>query len=180
MEISEAIKKRRSVREYTSEDISEDLLREIIKAGTVAPSARNMQPWHFIIIRDNLIQKQLILDGSGREQLVKAPVVIAVCFDNKNEYGALDAALAAENIMIAAAGHGVGSCVVASYYQRQDKKDQYSKLKETIKLPENIDALLLMALGYSEEIPAERKLKPFEELIHFDRFGGLQYLKDEK
>lgn len=181
METYEAIKKRRSIRNYTSADIAEDDLRKIILAGAMAPSAHNQQPWQFIVIRDNEIQRRLMLGGSHREQLVKAPIVLAVCFETKaDDYGIIDASLAAENIVIAAADIGISSCIVTSYLPDKSQHRQYEELKEILKVPKEIEVLLLIALGYLAEDPDEKRLKPFEDLIHFEKYGGLQYLKDEK
>ena len=175
METFEVIKKRRSVREYTSEDISEDLLRKIIQAGAMAPSAHNKQPWQFIIVRDNKIQKELMLDGEWRGQLVKAPVVVAVCFDAKNPYGSIDAALASENIVIAASSEGIGSCVLTSYWPDKQEAKNYNEIKKILKVPDSLEVLLLITLGYPAENPETRKFKPFEELIHFDKYGRNRY-----
>jgi len=181
MDVKEAILKRRSIRSFSSKDIPEETLREIISLGVRAPSAHNEQPWQFILIRDNEIQRELMLDGEWREQLVKAPAVVAVCFDKKiSPYGAVDAGLAAENILLAALNFGISSCVVTSYLQDEEAQKEYRQIKKILNVPENIEVLLLIALGYPAEEPSERRLRPIDELVHLDQYGRSQYLSEEE
>ena len=133
MELMDAIRNRRAVREYTSEPVAPDTIRALIEAATLAPSAVNAQPWLFTVIRDGKVLDRisaaakahmltLIGEGSGlhgmREHLTNpefhifyhAPVLILISASGSDGWAVEDATLAAENLMLAACDKGLGTC----------------------------------------------------------------------
>ncbi|MCD1293960.1 nitroreductase [Methanocella sp. CWC-04] len=135
-DILDTIYSRRSVREYRQEDIPDEIMKDIIKAGTYAPSSMNRQPWRFVIIKNRELIKRLsdIAKKAWLEKVANnnndpgiaslarmassptfnifydAPVLVLI-FSSPDAYRPeVDCALAAENMMLAARSYGIGSC----------------------------------------------------------------------
>ena len=82
MELNEAIKKRRSIRAYKTQDVPEKVVEKLIEAASFAPSAGNIQPWKFVIIRKPDAKKKLA-QAARQAFIEEAPVVIVVCANKK-------------------------------------------------------------------------------------------------
>ena len=166
MEPLEIIKTRRSIREYADKEIAKDLLEKIVDAGRFAPTARNVQPWEFVVITQAPSLKKLGELAENGRFLVQAKACIAVfCADTK--YYLEDGCAATCNIMLAAASLGIGSCWVAG-----DKKPYCSDVAKLFNAPAGYKLVSLIALGYpkskdSFHIAEKRGLK---EVIHWDKF----------
>ena len=155
---------RRSIRRYEKKEIPEDVLNQILEAGRNAPSAANMQPIRFIILKDHEIKKKLSTIFS--RFLKEAPVAIVGCADVKarltGRWAVVDATIAMQNMVIAAWNLGVGSCWIGAFNQK--------KVKEKLKIPEKWKVVALMTLGYPAEQPKTRKKKTFEKMFSFESF----------
>ncbi|MCR4433959.1 MAG: nitroreductase family protein [Caldiserica bacterium] len=167
MELFEAIKTRRSIRAFSNEPISQEILSELVNAGVWAPSAGNMQAWRFIIITDsNQIEK---IKNLSPGIFGKPKAVIAVCSDfdeatkksglQGERFAIIDASMAAENILLAAHDKGLGACVIGSFHELA--------LQRLLNLPPNIKPILLIILGFPAETPKPPKRK-FEEIIWWE------------
>lgn len=168
MEFYKLVKQRRSIRAYKPDPVEEDKLLRILEAGRLAPSAANRQPWHFVVVRDSL-KREHLRRGYDREWFVKAPVIIVVCADpsaawkrkDGEEYWKVDAAIAMEHIVLAAANEGLGTCWIGAFDEKA--------VREVLGIPEHIRVVAMTPLGY----PAEEKgpvadRKPLEEIAHYD------------
>ncbi|TRO47109.1 hypothetical protein E2P47_04925, partial [Candidatus Bathyarchaeota archaeon] len=82
MEVFEAIQKRHSVRSYLSDEVSSEKLEKLLEAARLAPSAGNIQPWHFIVVSEQQKRKKLS-KGRYAKFLVESPVVLVGCGDKK-------------------------------------------------------------------------------------------------
>lgn len=160
---------RRSIRKYTGEVVSEELIEEILKAGMAAPSAGNEQPWHFIVIRDKSIMEDITKFHPYSQMLKEASHAIVVCGDlslQKYEgYWIQDCSAAMQNMLLMADSLGLGA-VWLGVYPREERVD---KLKELLNIPQNVIPLGIMSLGYPAETkePSDR-FNP--ERIHRDRW----------
>lgn len=156
MEPLEIIFTRRSIRKYKPEPVDRKDLRTIIEAGMHAPSARNQQPWQFIVIENNGIKEQITRAHPYASMLPGAPVAILVCGDTNLEkssgYWPIDCSAATQNMLLAAHALGIGS-VWLGVHPRNERKDAIRKICD---LPENIEPFALIVLGY----PDEHKEKP--------------------
>lgn len=164
MNALEAIRKRRSVREFAERPIPEDVLRSIVDAGRWAATARNEQPWEFIVIteRDRLRAVGESTDH-GRFIAEAGACVAVVCRDTK--YYLEDGSAATQNMMVAATALGVDSCWVAG-----DKKPYAPKILDLLGAPAGYRLVALVALGYRKgdvEVPSKRAL---EDLLHWERW----------
>lgn len=158
MDAMEAILTRRSVRKFTGEIIPDELYDKLLRAAMQAPSARNDQPWQFIIIDNRDTMDAISRFHPYAQMLNKAAGVITVCGDRRLEqnvgYIALDCAAASENILLAAHALGLGA-VWLGVYPRTERMRSLSGL---LNLPENIIPISMIALGIPEvkSIPENR------------------------
>jgi nitroreductase len=164
-------KNRYSVRAYLDKPVDEDLVMKIMEAVRFAPSACNNQPLSFIVIRDKDSRKKLETVYS-RDWFLNAPCIIAVCFDKKlswkrgdgKEYGEVDAAIAMDHLTLAATELGLGTCWIGAF-----KADA---ARAVLMLPENIEPVAFTPLGYPAASKVTKNRKDFDQLIHWEFYGG--------
>lgn len=160
---------RRSIRRYKEQDISEESIEKIIKAGMAAPSAGDEQPWQFIVIKDKNILGEIPKFHPYSLMLKEANCAIVVCGDLSLErmegFWIQDCSAAAQNMLLMANELGLGSVWLGVY----PVEDRVKSLKGLLELPESVIPLTVLPLGY----PAERK-KPAERFdptrIHRDKW----------
>ncbi|HHW09385.1 MAG TPA: nitroreductase [Firmicutes bacterium] len=171
MELYEAIRTRRSVRAYEDRPIPEDVLMRVMEAARLAPSARNLQPWKFILVTDPELRRQVAEAANGQMFIATAPVIIAgVALEPAHVMScevpayAVNLGIAMEHIALAAAAEGLGTCWIGAFSQ--------SKVKEILKVPEPYKIVELMPLGYPKEGSAmtRRPRKSLDEIICYDTF----------
>jgi nitroreductase len=167
------IQKRHSVRAYSRNEVPKKKVERILEAGRLAPSAGNIQPWHFIVVTDVHKRKKLS-KGRFAKFLVEAPIVLVGCGDKKaspNWY-VVDTTIAMQNIVLAATSEGLGTCWVGSFNENQ--------VKELLKIPERFRVIALLALGYQREkldlagkvLHFVRRRKKLEKIISLEEFGN--------
>lgn len=160
MEINAGLLSRRSVRKYKQTEISKSDLDIILKAAMYAPSAMNLQAWHFIVIDDKEVLEDTIGSIHYAEMLNQTPAAILVCGDSsveKNESWMLQNCSAAiQNVLLSAHGLGIGSCWIAIH----GMADVVEKVSRQFKLPAHVIPVSLVSLGYPDEAPiAEERFK---------------------
>ena len=169
MDVLEAIMQRRSTRRFSSRTVPDELLKELVKAGALAPSASNLQAWQFYLLTDPALVRRVDLFSPGLSG--NPPVIMAICSDmeyaakhgspNSEVYGCImDASMAAENIMLRAVELGLGTCAIKSYNE--------AAVRKLLKLPPHYRMELLISIGYPEGVPRQRRLRPMEELLHYN------------
>lgn len=154
MEAMQAIMTRRSVRRYTAEPVSRDLVKRLLEAAMSAPSAGNEQPWQFIVITDRAILDTIPDFHPYASMLREAPMAILVCGDERLErfkgYWVLDCSAATQNLLLAAHALGLGA-VWLGVYPTQDRMDA---LWELLGMPDEVVPFALIAVGHPAESPA--------------------------
>lgn len=174
MDALQAIFTRRSVRDYTDKDVSDEMVETLLHAAMIAPSAVNNQDWAFVVVRDRKILGQLA-DGLNRsgEMLRKAPVAIVVCGDwdlairHAKDYWIEDCSAATENILIAANALGLGAVWLGTYPQT----DKMQRVATTLNLPGHIIPMCVISIGWPaslKESAADERFDP--EKIHFNQW----------
>lgn len=170
MELMTAIKGRRAVRRFREEPIPLEYLKKILEAGVWAPSGSNIQPWEFILVTDkeNIEKIKLISPGLfGNPQ-----ALIVLCINKKRaEKGGrlgentalMDVSMAAQNMMLMAYSLGIGSCPIVSFNK--------TALKELLDVPEYVEPVLIISLGYPEFWPKPPKRRSLKEVVHVEKFG---------
>ena len=167
MNTIDTISARRSIRKFTEQNVTEEKLRTLIEAGMNAPSARNTQPWHFMIIRDRSTINSMIQCCPNGSLMKGADAVIFVLGDlnDTDEYFVIDCSAAVQNILLAAHEEGLGTCWIG-VHPRQPRIDG---LKKIFALPDKIEPHSLIAVGY----PAEKKAPNNnfrEERLHIEKW----------
>ncbi len=151
MDTFETILTRRSIRQFTSKTIDEELQKKLLQSAMQAPSARNTQAWQFVVIDDRQILREISNFHPYADMLKQAPLAIAVCGDFQLEesvdYLALNCATATQNILLAAHSFGLGAVWLAIYPRKQRIKD----LRNLLDLPDDIIPISLVAVGHPKE-----------------------------
>ena len=161
--VYEAIKKRFSTRGYSGEKLTDDELKQVIDAGLAAPTAANKQELHFTVIPGDHPVLQEIEDEKNRSRgpaaknfYYDAPTVIIISGDESFGWSALDAGIAAQNIVLAAEDLGLGSLIIGCIKDamRGEKKAYFS---EALKIPEGYEFEVAFAVGHraTEKAPHE-------------------------
>lgn len=141
---------RRSIRQYTDEPISEADILSLLEAGMAAPSASNRQPWHFVVVTERGMLKALAKAHPFGKMLDHAGLAIAVCGDPAiSDWWVQDCSATTENILVAAAGLGLGAVWLGSH----GRSEREVAVREVLGIPEQIGILSLLAIGH----PAEEK-----------------------
>jgi nitroreductase len=173
MELSEAIKSRRSIRAFKPQDVPEATVETLIAAARHAPSAGNTQPWEFVIARKTETKKKLASAAFNQAFVEEAPVVIVVCADQNRSsmrygqrgetlYCIQDTAAATQNILLTACSLGLGACWVGAFNEDEAKK--------ALKTPKGIRPVALIPVGYPNRIPSERGIRPLNQIVHHEEF----------
>lgn len=165
MDALEAIKKRRSVREYTGEAIPREDLEKIVDAGRLAPTGYNRQPWDFIIVTKRELIEQLKVAAQWME---KAGAVIAVVLDPSSRWWLEDGAAAVENMLIASTALGYGSC-----WLEGDSLPREEEFKKLLEVPKDKRLLTLVPIGVPVKWPTVEK-KPLEEVLHWEKYRSTE------
>ena len=164
MDAIEAIKARASVREYQDKPIAKDLIEKIADCGRLAPTARMEEPWEFIAVTDRKMLNAIAdIADHGKFIAASACTVIVCCKETK--YYLEDGCAATENMLIAAAGFGIGSCWVAG-----DKKPYCQKILELLKVPPGYKLVSMIAFGYPQKKQNPKKKKALKEVLHWQEF----------
>jgi nitroreductase len=162
----DGIMSRRSIRQFSGELVKKEDLDIIVKAGMAAPTARNVQPWDFIIITDKEILKNLCEELPYAKMLEKAGAAIIVCGDSREQNWVMDCSAATENILLAAHALGYGAVWTAAY----DYEARVETVRRECKIPIEIIPLNVIPIG----IPIEKKNEPLdkykESKIHKDNW----------
>ena len=173
MEVLEAIKGRRSIRSFTSQPVSENEVETLIDAARHAPSAGDIQPWEFIIIRKPEIKRKLVLAALNQTFIEEAPVVIVVCANEsasgsgygsrgKTLYCIQDTATAAQNILLTAYSTGLGTCWVGAFKEEEVKK--------ALGIPNGIRPVAIIPVGRVTANPPKHLGRPIDEIVHHEKF----------
>ncbi len=178
MELFEAIQTRRSVRKYIDKPVEDQKLRAVLEAVRMAPSWANYQCWRLVVVKDKAMKETISAlsyvesyfapkgykSNPSMKALAEAPVVIVLCAETERSgdmrgqsYYLVDCGLAAQNLMLAARGQGLGTVFVGVYDE--------GKIKSALNIPAPIRVVGLFPLGYpveeKKEGPARKEIEEF-------------------
>jgi nitroreductase len=170
MDVSEAIRLKRAVRNYKDQPLPDDAVQAILNAGRRSQSSKNTQPWHFIAIRDKAVLKELSELGDWAGHLAEAALGIAILTpDPQSKFQVLfDAGQAAAYMQLAAWELEIGSCLASIY--------QPDKARDLLGFPADLHLRIAISFGYPQEPeklsqpPKTGGRRKFDEVVHFDRW----------
>jgi nitroreductase len=178
MEIDKTIKERRSIRRYQDRDIPDSVIKELLSLAIHAPSSLNGQPWCFIVVRAEKTKERLAeiknrycpleKQNYKADFLRSAPVIIVVCVDKEKSYEREieNGVLATASLMLGAYSRGLGSVYLSAY--RTGEPGISQEIRQVLDIPQNIDPITLIPLGYPDEIPEPKMLRFLEEMIYYE------------
>jgi nitroreductase len=164
MDALTAIANRHSVRKFKSDSIPKDILEKIVEAGRLAPTARNVQPWEFIVVTDREMLKKLGETTDTGKFIADAGACIAVVCQ-ATKYYLEDGCAATENSLLAATALGVQSCWVAG-----DKKPYCQSMLTLLGVPEKYSLVSLLALGYADGEVKTYAKRGLDRVLHWEKF----------
>jgi len=170
MEVSEAIRVRRSVRSFSDEPVPSDALAKVLEAGRISPSASNKQPWHFIVVTDEGRRRGLS-EGRYAKFLTQCPAVIVGCGDRvrAEKWYKVDVTIALQTMVLQATSEGLGTCWIGSF--------DGPSVRSLLKIPDNYEVVAMLAVGYPKGFSLKDKLTqstsrmPMEEIVSWEEFG---------
>lgn len=184
MDILETIHGHRSIRQYRPDPISDDLLNEILEAGTRASSSGNMQTYSIIVSQDPEMRERLFWPHMEQNMVRDAPAVLTFCADFRrmrkwlrinnapDNFGdffaflvaAIDAVLVSQNVALAAEARGLGICYMGSTLANADQ------IGEILELPGGVMPVVGFSVGWPAEDPEPRDRLPLSGLVHHETY----------
>ncbi len=164
MDFMELVEKRYSVRAYLPKPVEEEKIKKILVAAQLAPTAANRQPFRLLVVPTEG-RKEELKRLYPRDWFVQAPYIIGVCAlpdeawvrrDGRN-YGVVDATIAMDHLILAAASLGLGTCWVAAFDEKA--------AREVLQIPENWDPVAFTPLGYPADEWKPKKRRSLEDLV---------------
>lgn len=166
MEVNEAIRTLLAVKAYKDDPVSEEDVRTVLEAGRLTGSARNAQPWHFIVIRDADMRAELGKRWRPTRYIVESPVAIAVFVEDNDGWGPMDGARAIQSMLLSAWGLGIGS----TWTSNPKFGDQ---VRELLDVPDDLQFIGFVTLGYSTKPIGKgiKNRKSLSDIAHSEKFG---------
>lgn len=168
MNFLELAKRRYSARDYSAQVVEREKMDYILECARFAPSAVNMQPWHFFVVQSDA-QRAELQRCYPREWFVRAPLYVVVCADRSRawvrpsdgkNHADIDAAIAVEHLCLAATEQGLGSCWVCNF--------DPERLAASLNLSPDQHPVAIVSLGYVQKLPGQSSAR--KELGEFVSF----------
>ena len=168
MDVSQAIRSRYSCRHYQDKPLEQDKLLAVLEAARLAPSAKNLQDWRFVVVTDRQTKKKVAEAANNQTFLEDAGAVIIGCSVSDHvmrcgqAVGPIDVAIALEHMCLQATELGLGTCWIGSFYP--------DKIKPIVGIPQNAMIVELLALGYPADSAKPQRREPIERVASIDRW----------
>jgi nitroreductase len=172
MELIEAIKARKSIRRFDKRPVDDKVIHEIIELGNLAPSAGNLQPRDFIIVKKQEIKEQLAYAALDQGFVAEAPVVVVVCANLKRTahyglrgrelYCIQDSAAAIENMLLVIVNFGLTCCWVGAFDE--------NAASQILNLPSHVRPVAMLPIGYSDAKTGHTSRIGIDKLIHYEKW----------
>ena len=165
MNCIDQILSRRSIRNFKNEPVSDSVFQNILEAGRQAPSATNIQPWHFIVVKDRDAKDAFSFGGFNSFTTDAAFIVLGLYKPSESiieTLSLMDVTIALQNMVIAACLQSVGSCWMGAFDE--------PKLRKMLNLPTDSRIVGAIAFGIPDATPAQPPKKPLSEIVHFDKW----------
>lgn len=159
MTVREVIETRKSIRKFNTGSITDEQLQTLMEAAQLAPSASNMQPYEFIIVKDDKLKTQLVKKGAIQPFITEAAVIFVGIGDpSREKWYKVDIAIAMEHLALQATELGLGSCWIGAFNEE--------KVKEVLKVPAKKQVIALLPIGIPGQDPPARPRKSLDALFY--------------
>jgi len=168
MTVLEAIRRRYSCRAYQERSVEQEKLDSIFEAARLAPSAKNLQDWRFVVVTDKEKKHQVAESTNRPEVFEKAGAIIVACSNSDyvmrcgQPIGPIDVAIALEHISLQAAELELATCWIGSF--------EPEKVRAILGIPADIAVIELMALGYPADEPKKPSREPIERILCYEKW----------
>jgi len=143
-------------------------LRPVLEAARQAPSAKNLQDWRFVVVTDKDLRAKLAVAANNQTFIAEAGAVIVACTASDHvmrcgqAIGPIDVAIALEHMCLQATELGLATCWIGSFYP--------DKVRAVVGIPEHIQIIELLALGYPADGSKEHRREPLESMVSFEKW----------
>ena len=169
MEFYDVLKTRRSIRKYKSAPVEQAKIDRILEAVRLAPSAKNIQPWHILVIKDESVRRAMH-EAYSRDWFSTAPVLICACGEpakawvrrDGKSYLDVDVAIAFEHLILAAAAEGLGTCWIGAF--------DPAAVKRVLGLPPGVEPIAMTPLGYPDEEPRTLSRRSIADFVRQEKW----------
>lgn len=171
MDFYQVIRKRKSIRKYKTDPIPDDVLNRILNAGRMAPSAKNYQPWHFIVIREPEMKKKVAEACRNQFFMAEAGAIICGCAFEKVAWNRMgnympswthDLTIALDHMILAATNEGLGTCWIGAFDEKM--------VKDVLGIPEDVRVVALTPVGYPAEDAKDRGRLELKDIVSYEKF----------
>jgi nitroreductase len=181
MDLTEAIKGRRSIRKYKADPVAEETLQKVLEAVKWAPSWANTQCWEVIVVKDPKVKSELATALSkgnpAFSSMTDAPIVLVLCGKRgisgfykgqaatvKGDWLMFDTGIAMQSLCLTAHSLGLGTVVVGLF--------DHKKVEEILGVPQNVEVVAMTPLGYPASEGAIPRRKEIAEFVHYEKYPG--------
>ena len=175
MEFEELIRRRSMIRAFRPDPVPQELVDKLLRNAVRAPSAGHLQPWEFIVVREEETKRRLAEAALDQMFIAQAPVVIVTCRNlernawrygdrGRHFYSLIDASFASLMILLTARNEGLGACFVGAY--------QDEEVGRILGLPEHVRSVGIIPIGWPDEGPTKAERIPPAQVVHWERFDG--------
>lgn len=168
MDVSEAIRRRYSCRNYKDKPLDKEQLAAVLEAARQAPSAKNLQDWRFVVVTEPAARKRLAAAANDQTFLENAGAIIVACTVSDHvmrcgqAIGPIDVSIALEHMCLQATELGLATCWIGSFYP--------DKVRAVVGIPAKVEIIELLALGHPADSPKEHRREPIENLACFEKW----------
>jgi len=171
MDVVDAIQQRFSVRKFKSYELEDSKLDRVMEAARLAPSARNLQEWRFVVVRDAQMREALSDAANGQQFVAQAPAVIVACAVTDEHVMScglqcfpIDVSIAMAYITLQAVEEGLGTCWVGAF--------NADKVADLLGIPKDVIVVGLMPIGYPDAEAPPKKRMSLGEIMMEERWQG--------
>ena len=166
MDVTTAIRTRRSIRKYKKKEIPENVLKEVLEAARLAPSAANRQAWELVVVKDPKLKAELVPVCKNQKFVEDCSVFLAGLEDPEQKWSKVDITIMMDHMTLAAHEKGLGTCWICNFDAR--------KCSRILEIPAHIEPMVYLPLGYpadeEKNSPRHKVRKKMEEIVRRDKF----------
>jgi nitroreductase len=171
--LDQLLARRRMIRKFRPDPVSDELVRRVVRAAMRAPSAGHTQPWNYVVVRDAAMRRRLARAALSQMFVADAPVVVVPCADRSrsrgrygpregDHYAVIDTAFSSLLLLLAVAEEGLGACFVGAFDEEQ--------VSRVLDLPALVRPLAVVPIGVPAERPRRLKLRALDDALHAERW----------